>query len=104
MNDLISRQAAIDAINTYIGNFDAIDANFLDGLKTAKTLMMQLPSAEPAIEAEPVRRGRWIRISPARIYECSICGQNIMAKYIDCYKFCFGCGAKMDGGGDDGNG
>lgn len=48
MDNLISRQAeaAIDAIDTYIGNFDALDANFLDGLKTAKKLIMRLPSAQ----------------------------------------------------------
>ena len=48
MNDLISRQAAIEAIDTYIDKFDAIDANFLDGLKTANKLMMQLPPAQLA--------------------------------------------------------
>lgn len=46
-DDTISRQMAIDAIDNYIGTFDAIDVNFLDGLKTAKKLMMQLPSAQP---------------------------------------------------------
>ena len=48
MDDLISRQAAIEAIDTYIDKFDAIDANFLDGLKTANKLMMQLPPAQLA--------------------------------------------------------
>ena len=46
MDDLISRQEAINAVDDYIGTFDAIDVNFLDGLKTAKKLMMQLPSAQ----------------------------------------------------------
>ena len=46
--DCISRQAAIEAIDTYIDKFDAIDANFLDGLKTANKLMMQLPPAQLA--------------------------------------------------------
>lgn len=48
MTDAISRQAAIEAIDTYIDKFDAIDANFLDGLKTANKLMMQLPPAQLA--------------------------------------------------------
>lgn len=55
----------------------------------------------PTADVVERKHGRWIRVSPARIYECSICGQNIMAKYIDCYKFCFGCGAKMDEVKDD---
>ena len=47
MSDLISRQAAIDMIDKYIAGFDAIDANFLDGLKTAKQLIKDLFSAIP---------------------------------------------------------
>ena len=43
-------------------------------------------------------RGEWKRISPAGIYECSFCGQNVMTSDIECYKFCHGCGARMKGG------
>lgn len=43
--DLIDRQAAIKAVNQYISQFDAIDVNFLDGLKTAINIVMNLPSA-----------------------------------------------------------
>lgn len=47
MSDLISRQAAIDEINKYILSFDAIDANFLDGLRTAiKLIKENLPTAQ----------------------------------------------------------
>lgn len=42
-------------------------------------------------------KGEWKRISPAGIYECSCCGQNIMTSDIECYKFCHGCGARMKG-------
>lgn len=37
----------------------------------------------------------WKMISPAKIYECSECGQNVMTDDIECYKFCHGCGARM---------
>ena len=48
MNDLISKQAAIDAIKKYYLSFDAIDANFLDGLYTAiKLIKENVPSAQP---------------------------------------------------------
>ncbi len=43
------------------------------------------------------KTGRWKRISPAGIYECSECGQNVMTGDIECYQFCHGCGAKMEG-------
>ena len=41
MSDLIYRQDAIYMIDKYISGFDAIDANFLDGLKTAKKLIKE---------------------------------------------------------------
>ena len=46
------------------------------------------------LEQEP-KVGHWIKISPANIYECSECGQNVMTQDICAYKFCHGCGAKM---------
>lgn len=51
-----------------------------------------------ALTIEPEREiGEWIKISPAGIYECSKCGQNVMTSDIDCYLFCHGCGANMRG-------
>ena len=45
---------------------------------------------------EPKRKtGKWIRISPAGIYECSECHGHIMTKDIDCYDFCHRCGVAM---------
>lgn len=41
------------------------------------------------------RAGKWLQISPAGIYECSACGQNVMTDDIDAYRWCHGCGAKM---------
>ena len=55
-NDTISRQAAIDAVDKYIDQFDCLDVNFLDGLKTAKKLMMQMPSAQPVPCEDAVSR------------------------------------------------
>lgn len=47
-------------------------------------------------KSQPERTGKWIRISPAKIYECSICGKNVMTADIDEYHFCHGCGARME--------
>lgn len=38
---------------------------------------------------------RFRQISPARIYECEKCGQNVMTGDIDAYKYCHGCGRKV---------
>ena len=42
------------------------------------------------------KTGRWIQISPAGIYECSECGKNVMTNDIEEYKWCHGCGCKME--------
>ena len=53
---------------------------------------------EMAIKAlENQKEGRWKKISPAGIYECTCCGQDVMTSDIECYKFCHGCGARMEG-------
>ena len=43
------------------------------------------------------KEGHWKRIG-YDIYECSICGQNVMTGDICAYKHCHGCGAHMKGG------
>ena len=95
--DLISRQAAVEKI---LRNKDAKPLNKSDyqdgiraGLDIAYCEIRDMPSVTPT-----ERTGEWGQISPARIYECSKCGQNVMTDDIEAYKFCHGCGAKMDGG------
>lgn len=39
--------------------------------------------------------GEWKQISPAKIYECTNCGRNVMTGDIECYQFCHSCGADM---------
>lgn len=50
---------------------------------------------------EERKTGKWIQISPAGIYECSLCHQNVMTDDIGCYKFCHNCGEKMEGAGSE---
>lgn len=45
--------------------------------------------------------GKWVKIFPARIYECSLCGQIVMTDDIDCYSYCHNCGARMKGADDE---
>ncbi|MBR3795759.1 MAG: hypothetical protein IKK34_06995 [Clostridia bacterium] len=53
----------------------------------------------PAVDAEPVRHGRWIRMDDtfAR-WQCSACGAK---NHSVCWTYCPSCGAKMDGGTRD---
>lgn len=61
----------------------------------------------PTIDAEPVRHGHWIKQkyedtedSATDAWECSICGEGVVWRTeedIDLEKYCYNCGAKMDG-------
>lgn len=64
------------------------------------------------IEAEPVRHGRWVKTEEplgwqeVDCVECSVCHESWIANedygfdFLDFWKCCPNCGAKMDGGAD----
>ena len=80
--DAVSRRA-INNLRKYI---------LVGGISTVSLIdVNKMPSVNPQ---EP-NTGRWIKISPADIYECSECGQNVMTADICAYRYCHGCGAKM---------
>ena len=95
MSDLISRQTVLDGIDTYIYKAQSTGTQD-DFYSFAELVVKQLPSVNPQ---EP-KTGHWIKISPAKIYECSECGRNVMTRDIWAYEFCHGCGAKMVEGSD----
>lgn len=55
MSNLIDRQTVIDAIDKYIAKFDCIDVNFLDGLKTTKKILNDLPSVQSEQQWIPIK-------------------------------------------------
>ena len=95
MDDLISRQAAIDALNklresTYEVNYGVFDSD------DAITLIASLPPKEP-------KKGKWIKTARwGRVYYC-----HQRRNYLDfdgvnagrgSTNFCPNCGCRMDGG------
>ena len=46
-DDCISRKQAIEALDKHIDTFDAIDTNYLCGLRTAMSILKEMPSAQP---------------------------------------------------------
>ena len=89
-DDLISRQAAIEALDgkiTLTGRANVIAVQ--EYINQVKDRLERLPSKQP-------KRGKWIKISPANIYECSECGKSVMTNDICAYDFCHGCGAEME--------
>ena len=96
MDDLISRQAAIDAVRMVIGDNRSISV--CDAIK-------QLP---PIQLAEP-KRGRWLYCEDTTAdcvdgYRCDQCGffvpwdyRHKSIDYIKDYNFCPHCGSDMRG-------
>ena len=82
MDDLISRQAAIDAVSRGCQEFRGIFAE-------CEKKLNALPSAE--------RHGRWIDVEPAPhnlfYATCSVCGDR---QTIEVANYCPMCGASMD--------
>lgn len=82
MSDLISKQAAIDAL-------DNLDDVIYEVWKIAHKVIASLPSAE--------KRGRWRRLvavpQTESLYmgECSECGEFSVVG-----KFCMECGARLE--------
>ena len=51
---------------------------------------------QPTIDAEPVRRGRWIR-EPNCWYRCTVCGDHYPSIADNMkYNYCPNCGAKKE--------
>ena len=88
VGDTIYRQDAIDAVDV-----KCLHRGIVKGIQG---IIEDLPSAQPQR-----KKGKWIKISPANIYECSECGKNAMTDDISAYDFCHGCGADMRGESDE---
>ena len=94
MNDLISRQAAIDVIDA-VFPVNPMKSEYAQGIACgaalAKTYVEQLPSAQP----ERIR-GRWIEKPHVHgVAYCSLCDYEL---HTNDTNFCPNCGAKMEVG------
>ena len=93
MNDLISRQAALEVIGA-VFPVDPMKSEYAQGIACgaalAKTYVEQLPPAEP-------KRGKWI-LDRSGAYCCSKCMEPcagyVMMKPRD--KFCKMCGSRNE--------
>lgn len=94
-DDLISRKALAKAAKN-------ISSSLLNEWDTLGVL--ELIYRQPAVDAAPVRHGRWIYKST--YYEldecdCSECGQLMTTPHGKRMNFCPNCAAKMDGGEEE---
>lgn len=77
------------------------DEHFILGVETVLEYAEQLPVAD----VKPVKHGRWIeKMTPygSRYFECSNCGAHENKHTAIKGRYCWGCGAKMDGGAENG--
>ena len=101
MDDLISRQSAIDAADRADYTGLAVE----DVKKVTDEVVKEIKKLPPA---QPERKtGHWVETGdePYDEWECDVCGFVIDGsgcidpeEYRDVYRFCPNCGAKMDGG------
>lgn len=110
MNDLISREGLIKEV---CGKCDgACDCCCEENCIQCKRPNMRCDFRKdldeaPTVDAVPVVHGRWIEDTYSNTSydaDCSVCGEKI--KWNGCmtdFNYCPNCGAKMDGGDDDGH-
>ena len=100
-----------------------IDANALkqhynvpdaEGVFSYCDTIMRVIDEQPTIEAEPVRHGRWIECDYKHMEHgmieteqkaglcCSECRTAFQKKKMTYKQYCAACGARMDGGADNG--
>lgn len=78
---------------------DALITKLEELIKTSRSTIEIKAKLIPMIRDMPSvtqKSGHWKQIIPAGVYECNICGQNVMTQDIVAYKYCHGCGAKME--------
>lgn len=111
MDDLISREAAIEYLMTNMCWRDE-DGYEVDDADEKRAIVTDLVNGIPAVDAVPVVHGRWVDeegnpvpwcdalpSSPAFSCWCNQCGTWLVAsdEYPVYGLFCPVCGAKMDG-------
>lgn len=90
MDDLISREAAVDEVEQWAEH--GYDVIHWTGIKA----MLEV---QPAVDAVPVVHARWIDYKDD--HQCSACKEHTIIDYYVWkaiqFEFCPYCGAKMDG-------
>ena len=81
---------------------DEYSLGLYDGCEYDTKLIDEIPTADVA----PVRHGRWVSVPHKLARACSVCNRDEPYKFADIdadvYDYCPSCGAKMDGGADNG--
>lgn len=97
MDDLISRKALDREMSTQL-----VHAGFKSYSEAGQMYLKakQIVRSSPAIDAAPVVRGEWIELHEENGHEVGTCSHCRHVRIVDNY--CPNCGAKMNGGNDNG--
>ena len=102
MNDLIGRQAAIDALvgitmfKTKHELMQRVNASVQDEQGWLGAVAECLDEIEDLPSAQPVRHGKWNETNFMKVRECSCCHAQWGIYSIEEFDYCPSCGAKMD--------
>ena len=97
MDDLISRKALLEELDKWINPCVNCESEFPSGIATAISEV----EAAPTVDAAPVVHGRW-KWTFGKPY-CECCAiEPYRASNNEMPNYCPNCGAKMDGGNDNG--
>lgn len=101
--DLISRKALLEAIDER----EMIAKKYVpdiqdDELRPTLQSIREFVRNRPAVDAEPVRHGRWIQVITVPSYHCCSYCKSTHKMTMSCnkyvlLKYCPDCGARMDG-------
>ena len=85
-DDLISRQAAIEAMRELPHEYNTKEQRArTGGIAACQTTIRELPSVHP-------KTGQWLKYPDCGCFKCSECGMPSLNRF----KYCCGCGAKME--------
>lgn len=62
-----------------------------------ETVMDSYLQDAPTIEAEPVKRGKWVKDESRDMLRCSVCKNFCVENWYYWLRYCPDCGARMDG-------
>ena len=95
-SDLISRQKILNDVGLYMAENAYLNDTALDVLKMISKWVQEAP----AVDAEPVRHGRWEWLGPNSMVSGCMCGTcsvcKVRSKYIVNVGICPNCGAMMN--------
>lgn len=99
-SDLISRSALLEEIKLqkwYAGEMQ--NQSYRTGFIASLSILEGKIEEIPAVDAEPVRHGRWMLNKHYGDNECSVCGEDNFRAWDfggHTMNYCPNCGAKMD--------